>query len=158
MSQKNREFALVVGRRELATILAALRFYQDEKLGSGSDVGHEAIRDIATDCGSLKPLNFNGVDRLCERINTCYERSSRRHRKDWVLIVTDRAEVVHVRAYKSKALAEKGLFKYLREEHDYDGRKSLSAVSEWIEEKAEHLNIDLVQQAIWGAVDEPLTL
>ena len=158
MSDKNRQFALVVDRRELATILAALRFYQGENLSSGSDVGREAIRDIATDCGSLRPLNFNGVDRLCERINTCYERPSRRRKRDWVLIVTDRAVVVHVRAYKSKAAAEKGLFTYLREEHNYDGRKSLRAVSEWVEEKADHLNIDLVQQDIWGAIDEPLTL
>jgi len=153
MLQIDRQFALVVDRCELATILAALRFYQDENLRSGSDVSRKAIKDIATDCGSLRPLNFNGVDRLCERINTCYEKSSRRRKKDWVLIVTDRAAVVHVRAYKTKAAAENGLVTYLREEHDYDGRKSLSAVSEWIEEKAEHLNIDLVQQAIWGAVD-----
>jgi hypothetical protein len=145
-----KQFALVVDRRELATILAALRFHQDENLRNASDIPDEAIKDIATDCGSLKPLNFNGVNKLCERINTCYETSTGRRKKNWVLIVTDRAAVVHVRAYGAKTAAQKGLFKYLREYQDYDGREDLGAISEWIEEHGEHLGVDIVQQDIWG--------
>jgi hypothetical protein len=150
MSRVKKQFALVVDRCELATILAALRFHQDENLRNASDIPDEVIKDIATDGGSLKALNFNGVGRLCERINTCYETSAGRHKKDWVLIVTDRGTVVHIRAYGSKTAAEKGLFKYLREHHDYGGQENLAAVSEWIEEHGEHLGVDIVQQDILG--------
>ena len=73
MSRKKKQFALVVDGRELATILAALRFHQDENLRSGPDIPDEVIKDIATDSGTLKPLNFKDVSRLCERINTCDE-------------------------------------------------------------------------------------
>ena len=152
MSRKNQRLTFVVDQRELATILAALRFHQDENLRNRSDITDEMIKDIATDGGSLKPLNFNDVSRLCERINTCDEASARRHKKDWVLIVTDRGTVVHVRAYGTKAAAEKGLFRYLREHQDYDGQEDLGAVSEWIEEHGERLGIDIVQQDIRGTI------
>ena len=150
MSRLKKQFALVVDKRELATILAALRFHQDENLQNHSDIPDEAIKDIATDGGSLKPLNLNDVSKLCERINTCEEVSAGWLKEDWVLIVTDRGTVVHVRAYGTKTAAEKGLFTYLREHQDYDGREDLGAVSEWIEEHGEHLNIDIVQQDIRG--------
>jgi len=152
MSRVKKQFVLVVNARELATILAALRFHQDENLQNCPDIPDEAIKDIATDCGSLKPLNLNGVNRLCERINTCYETSTGRHKKDWVLIVIDRGTVVHVRAYGAKTAAQKGLFKYLRECQDYDGREDLGAVSEWIEEHGERLGVDIVQQYIRGKI------
>ena len=61
--------ALRVNERELATILAALRFHQDENLQAGAGIPGQAIRDIATDGGSLEPLRFEEVDELCERIN-----------------------------------------------------------------------------------------
>ncbi len=150
MSRLKKQFALVVDKRELATILAALRFHQDENLRNCSDIPDEVIKDIATDGGSLKPLNFNDISRLCERINTCDEASAGRHKQDWVLIVTDRGTVVHVRAYGTKTAAQKGLFKYLRECQDYDGREDLGAVSEWIEEHGERLGVDIVQQDIRG--------
>ena len=149
MSRK-KQFTLVVDRRELATILAALRFHQDENLQNRIGIPDEVIKDIATDGGSLRPLDLKAVNRLCEKINTCDEVATGGQKKDWVLIVTDRGTVVHVRAYGAKADAEKGLFKYLREEYDYDGRKSLRAVSEWIEEHREHLNVDIVRQDIRG--------
>ena len=152
MSRKNQRLTFVVDQRELATILAALRFHQDENLRNRSDITDEMIKDIATDGGSLKPLDFNDVSRLCEKINTCDEVSARRHKKDWVLIVTDRGTVVHVRAYGTRTAAAKGLFKYLRECHDYDGRKSMRAISEWIEEHGERLGIDIVQQDIRGTI------
>ena len=150
MSRKKQQCTFVVDRRELATILAALRFHQDENLQNRSDIPDEVIKDIASDGGSLKPLSFNDVDRLCEKINTCDEVSARRHKKDWIVIVTDRGTVVHVRAYGTKTAAGKGLFKYLQECHDYDGRKGMRALSEWIEEHGEHLSIDIAQQDIRG--------
>lgn len=52
-------------RRAVATILAALRFWQREGLHSG---GHE--HDIATDNETLIPMNAAEIDALCERINT----------------------------------------------------------------------------------------
>ena len=57
-------------RRELATILAALRFHQDENLTGGRDILDQFIKDIATDGGLLKPLTFKQVSKLCERLNT----------------------------------------------------------------------------------------
>jgi len=146
MSRVKKQFALVVNGRELATILAALRFHQDENLRIGRDIPDQVIKDIATDSGSLKPLDFKDVSRLCERINTCDEVSAGPHKKDWVVVVTDKCRVVHVRAYSSKTAAEKGLFKYLRECRDYEGRENLRAVRGWIKEHGEHLRVDIVQQ------------
>ncbi|MGA8763805.1 MAG: hypothetical protein WB562_13150 [Candidatus Sulfotelmatobacter sp.] len=51
-------------RRELATVLAALRYWQREGLMSG---GHE--QDIATDAGELEPMKAEEIDALCERLN-----------------------------------------------------------------------------------------
>lgn len=148
MSRKKQLLTFIVDRRELATILAALRFHQDENLQNRSGIPDEVIKDIATDEGSLKPLDFKAVNRLCEKINTCDEVAAGRRKKDWVLIVTDRGTVVHVRAYGARADAVKGLFEYMRECEDYDGRKSMRALSEWIAEQAEHLNVDIVRQDI----------
>jgi hypothetical protein len=58
-----------VDERELATILAALRFHQDENLQGGAGIADEAIKAIASDGGRLRPLTFDEVARLCERIN-----------------------------------------------------------------------------------------
>lgn len=153
MSRKKKQCTFVVDRRELATLLAALRFHQDENLQNRSEIPDEVIRDIASDGGSLKPLGFNDVDRLCEKINMCDEISVRRLKKDWVVIVTDRGSVVHVRAYGTKTTAKKELFTYMREYHDYDGRKNMRALSEWIEEHGNQLGIDVVQQDILGLTD-----
>ena len=73
MSRKKKLCTFVVDRRELATILAALRFHQDENLQNRSGIPDKVIKDIATDEGSLKPLDFKAVNRLCEKINTCDE-------------------------------------------------------------------------------------
>lgn len=78
MSRVKKQFELVIDERELATILAALRFHQDENLRLGPDIPDKTIKDIATDGGSLKPLDFRDVSRLCERINTCDEISAGR--------------------------------------------------------------------------------
>ena len=150
MSRLKKQFALVVDGRELATILAALRFHQDENLQAGRDIPDCAIKDIATDGGSLKPLNSNEVGRLCERINTCYEVPASRQEKDWIVIVTDKCRVVHVRAYPSKTAARDGLFRYLREHRAYDGRETLRAVKRWLKERGEDLRVNIVQQDIEG--------
>jgi hypothetical protein len=60
---------LCVDRRELATILAALRFHQDENLQCGQNIPDVAISEIATDGGLIKPLDFEEVSELCERLN-----------------------------------------------------------------------------------------
>jgi len=58
-----------VDRRDLATILAALRFHQDENLQGGGTIPDEAVADIATDGGTLVPLEFGEVGRLCQSLN-----------------------------------------------------------------------------------------
>lgn len=55
--------------RELATILAALRFHQAENLQGGPSIGDQFIEEIATNCGVLDPLDCQEIDRLCERLN-----------------------------------------------------------------------------------------
>ena len=58
-----------LNRRELATVLAALRYHQDENLQAGPEIADLAIRDIATDGGTLRPLGSQEIDALCERLN-----------------------------------------------------------------------------------------
>jgi hypothetical protein len=51
-------------KRELATVLAALRFYQKEDLDNEPD-----INDIATDGWTLDALTVAEIDSLCEELN-----------------------------------------------------------------------------------------
>ncbi|MFC1805485.1 hypothetical protein ACFL09_00705 [Planctomycetota bacterium] len=60
---------LPISKRELATILAALRFHQAENLQSTDEIADDAIRDIATDSGMLEPLSPDEIDELCEQLN-----------------------------------------------------------------------------------------
>ena len=54
--------------RELATILAALRVYQE--LGYGTESRQPIyINEIATNCGEFNPLDDQGIDTLCEKLN-----------------------------------------------------------------------------------------
>ena len=69
MTAISKTICISVNERELATILASLRFHQDENLQGTADIPDQAIKGIATDNGLLKPLDFNEVGRLCERIN-----------------------------------------------------------------------------------------
>ena len=69
MGKMKKTVPLTVDQRELATILAALRFHQDENLQGASEIPDRVIRDIATDGGNLQPLTFDEIDRLCERLN-----------------------------------------------------------------------------------------
>lgn len=65
MTKVSKQAARKLGARELATVLAALRYWRREGLMSA---GHEI--DIATDGGELEPLNESEIDALCERLNS----------------------------------------------------------------------------------------
>ena len=69
MPKKEDAIALRIDRRELATVLAALRFHQDENLQGGREIMDQSIKGIATDGGLLKPLSSIEVGKLCERLN-----------------------------------------------------------------------------------------
>ena len=69
MPKKKDAIALRVSARELATILAALRFHQEENLQGGRDIPGQFVKEIATDGGLLKALGFHEVAALCERLN-----------------------------------------------------------------------------------------
>ena len=60
---------LLVNNRELATVLAALRYHQAENLQGPGEIPDQAINEIATDGGRLEALGFDDVDQLCERLN-----------------------------------------------------------------------------------------
>ena len=57
---------LQLDRRELGTVLAALRFWQRALNWSGAPPG---MLPIATDDGEVEPLTADEIDTLCERIN-----------------------------------------------------------------------------------------
>lgn len=53
--------------QELGTVLAALRYWQDGPAkGKGVSV---ALFEVATDDGKMEPLDSDGIDALCERLN-----------------------------------------------------------------------------------------
>lgn len=54
-------------RRERATILAALRYWQRKTSMSNSDSTQEQI--IATDGGTLEQLDYDEVEALCDKLN-----------------------------------------------------------------------------------------
>lgn len=56
-------------RQDLATILAALRFYQQSGMGDPDNRSDE-IHDIATSGGDDTSMDDEGIDDLCERLNT----------------------------------------------------------------------------------------
>ncbi len=62
------QLTISVESADLATILAALRYYQQEGQGEPSNRSDE-IHVIATDGDTHVPLDAAGIDALCERIN-----------------------------------------------------------------------------------------
>lgn len=60
-------FEIKVDERQLATILAALRLWQDKRLNRGPDMA--ALREIATDAGQFEGLTADEIEALCEEIN-----------------------------------------------------------------------------------------
>jgi len=148
MSHLKKEFTLAVDRRELATILAALRFHQDENLRICPDIPDQAIKDIATDCGSFKPLNFEDVSRLCERINIQDEPCADRCRRVWVLVVMDMSAVINACAYDSKSLAEKAMLSYLRNHWGYEGQDSVAQARQWIAGHCSTLRLEICSVSV----------
>lgn len=55
--------------RETATILAALRLWQETTNRLESLPGQTNLKEIATNCGKVEPLNDEEIDSLCEAIN-----------------------------------------------------------------------------------------
>jgi len=64
---------LAVDDRQLATILAALRFHQAENFQGGAGIADRAVEEIATDSGQLTALDFKEVESLCRMLNTAAE-------------------------------------------------------------------------------------
>jgi hypothetical protein len=54
---------------ELATVLAALRFWQEEEMANDPFKRSDALQDIATNGDEETSLDNAGVDALCERLN-----------------------------------------------------------------------------------------
>ena len=58
---------LSVASRELATILAALRYWQANDRNAATKAPEY---DIASDSGEFEPLGNDDIDALCEQLNT----------------------------------------------------------------------------------------
>jgi hypothetical protein len=69
MVNKVRSITLRIDARELATILAALRFHPDENLQGDPGLSGTSVQDIASNSGMLKPLDFHEMNALCQRLN-----------------------------------------------------------------------------------------
>ncbi len=61
-------FPVFLDAQELNTILAALRFYQEEEM-TEPDNRSDAIHDIATNGDQETSMDDAGVDELCEKLN-----------------------------------------------------------------------------------------
>ena len=59
---------LQVSEAEFHTILAALRFYQQQGQGDPANRS-DAIHELATNADEVVSLDDEGIDQLCERIN-----------------------------------------------------------------------------------------
>jgi hypothetical protein len=60
--------AIALTGQELATILAALRYYQEQGMGDPDNRSND-IHDIATNGDNEVSLDADGIDALCERLN-----------------------------------------------------------------------------------------
>lgn len=59
-----------LSKTDVATILAALRYYQEGGQGD-PDYRSDAIHEIATAGGEVISLDDDGINDLCERVNLC---------------------------------------------------------------------------------------
>ncbi len=127
---------LRISRRELATILAALRFHQDENLQGEGAIPDKLVNQIASNGGILIPLGFDEVSSLCERLaqigqvgKIAVELKTHVPCTDGELILSRLLEVDAVPAIASQVLVDDVLWTvrsaYLR--HDNNG-------SHWIVE------------------------
>lgn len=64
-----RPILLSVSLQEHATILAALRYWQEQGLADDPALRSDALHDIACPEDVLCSLNGEGVDELCEHLN-----------------------------------------------------------------------------------------
>ena len=60
---------MALTKRVLATVLAALRYYQ-QGLGQLGGMPPADVADIATDGGTCRAMDVEAIDTLCERLNT----------------------------------------------------------------------------------------
>jgi hypothetical protein len=88
--------------RELATVLAALRYWQ--RTACGRDVDEQ---DIATEGRTIKPLHDHQIDELCDRLLT--DQQPRVH-----VLVCDNNGGVNISAFASRERAEDALRGVLR--------------------------------------------
>ena len=58
---------LSITSRELATILAALRYWQANDLSAATEAPEH---DVASNSGEFEPLGNDEIDTLCEQLNT----------------------------------------------------------------------------------------
>jgi hypothetical protein len=58
-----------LSRRQLATILAALRYWQARDCAPLPSEQRDALDDIATASGAMTSLTAREIDHLCERLN-----------------------------------------------------------------------------------------
>ena len=56
--------------QEISTILAALRFWQEEGLADDPEKRSDALHDIATANDACVSMDSAGIDDLCEKVNT----------------------------------------------------------------------------------------
>jgi hypothetical protein len=66
--RENKPIVLAADECELATILAALRYWQ--RIGYQSDAKYDGEDSIANVAGTVEALTPDEIDSLCERINT----------------------------------------------------------------------------------------
>ena len=57
-----------LNHQDLCTVLAALRFYQEQGMGEPGNRSAD-IHDIAEDGGNQISMDDEGIDDLCDRIN-----------------------------------------------------------------------------------------
>ena len=75
-------------------------------------------------------------------------RMSSAPRRAWVMHVTDHGEVVHACIFRTRRKAVKDLAGYFRAQEGYHGPEDLPAMSDWLAQHREHLNVDLFPASV----------
>lgn len=83
----------MLSNRELALVLAALRYWQES---CANRLVSDALLEIATDSGKLEVLSRDEIDRLCERLNATSNAAAR-----YVLYDFDADELATTLVYHS---------------------------------------------------------
>ncbi len=88
---------------------------------------------------------------ICEEVYSWgvqHGRMSSAPRRAWVLRVTDGGEVVHACVFRTRRKAVKDLAGYFSTHEGYRGPEALPAMSDWLAQHREHLNVDLFPASI----------